>query len=397
MKRKHAYKFAQHGGTARCIAFAALRIMISFVMFALFCGSTVAAFALDSSRLQFAAGLTTGYSPTSENQAQLPQSTVKHYDKNFVKNLKAETPFVRCSNRRELPLQSGNQHVLFMYNTLAGNINNVGEGTVGSGIQVSVVSNTSTIGQLADYVNVSDLALATAIDPALENIQKEIAYRLAQSLSIIVRNTADGASAIDASVNIQKPVNSPFGKVDITTAIQSLRGRDVMPFDLGRNKFCGVIHSFVVGDATNDNSNNSITDILKHTVEGQMKLQELPQGMDGEEIMVLDWAGAAFYESSLVTKTTNYLGSGLTALRTYVFGENGVISISLGKKEGSTAIGDGDWRNLQTWIKKADEPTAADPSRVIGGWTSYNVKFTAALTPDTTMRNRTVDSVSAIS
>lgn len=389
-------KFAEHGGTSRCIAFAILRMILSVVLFACFCGTTLYAFAAESTSLHFANGMASGYSPSSESTANLPQSTVKHYDKNFVKNLKAETPFLRCANRRELPEQAGNQHVLFLYQPLGGNTSQVGEGTVGSGITVTVLSNTSTIGQYADYVNVSDLAMATAIDPALENIQKEMAYRLGQTLSIIVRNTADGASAIDASVNLQKPANSPFGKTDITTNVQSLRGRNVLPFDLERNKFCGVIHSFVIGDAMNDNSNNSITDILKHTVEGQMKLMELPQGMDGEEVQVLEWGGVSFYESTLVTQTSNYLGSGQTALRTYIFGENGVIAISLGKKEQSM-IGDGDWRNLEIWIKKADEPTVADPARVIGGWTSYNAKFTATTAPDVTMRNRTIDSVSLIS
>ena len=32
------------------------------------------------------------------------------YDKRFRENLKANTPFVRCSQRLDLPMKSGNQY-----------------------------------------------------------------------------------------------------------------------------------------------------------------------------------------------------------------------------------------------------------------------------------------------
>jgi hypothetical protein len=56
-----------------------------------------------------------GYPSASNTTSNLPQSTVKFYDKNFIENLKAETPFVRCAERRDLPVNSGNQLVLFEY------------------------------------------------------------------------------------------------------------------------------------------------------------------------------------------------------------------------------------------------------------------------------------------
>jgi hypothetical protein len=335
-----------------------------------------------------------GYNPTSVQQSNLPQSTVVHHDKEFVANLKPNTPFVRCTNRRELPLNSGNQHRLYLYQKYGANAVQQAEGTVGSGLGVTVLNTTATIGQYADYVNISDLALQTAIDPALDNIAKELALRLALTLNQIVRTTADGASTIDSSVNFQVPAAAAFGRTTITTNAQSLLGRDVQPFDKGRNRLCGVIHPFIVGDALNDNTNNSVVDILKHTVEGQMKLEELPTH-DGEEVQVLDWGGVSFYQSTFVTSTANYLSSGKTALRTYIFGENGVITISLGAKE-NAQIGEGDWRNLKVFIRKVDEPSPSDPEGVIGGWTSYNVKFVATTPPDTTMRLRTVDSVNVV-
>jgi len=396
-------KFAQHGGQARVLAIVAARLALSARRTMLYTYAilvALASFVFFGPFQTLAAGQTVanqfgiGVSPAGMNTSNLPQSQVIHYDKNFIKNLKANTPFVRCCERRELPEMSGNQHRLYMYQALGANISQVGEGVVGSPITVSVLNTTATIGQYADYVNISDLARMTAIDPALENIQKELAYRLGLSLSTLARNVADGASVIDSSVNANsKAFNVPFGKNDVTTNVQSLAGRNVMPFDKG--KFCGIIHPFIVGDTLNDNTNNSLSDILKHTIEGQMKLEELPSP-DADEVQVMDWAGATFYQSTIVTQTSNYQSSGKTALRTYLFGEDGLIAISLGKKE-QAQIGDGDWRNLKLWMYKSDEPSPSDPSRVIGGWTSYNVKFVVTLPPDVTMRLRYIDAVSNVS
>jgi hypothetical protein len=396
MKRKSMRKFAEHGGQARVLAvafaFYVLRPLLA-VLIAL--GSVITLPLQDFAYAQsFGNVMNIGASPTSINTSNLPQSQVIHYDKNFVKNLKANTCFVRLCARRELPEMSGNQHQLFMYQPLTGNTNQTAEGTVGSGIVVQVVNNTARIGQYADYVNMSDLSMQTAIDPALENIQRELAYRLGLSLSQIVRGTADGASAIDASVSGNSlAFNVPFTKSTITSAVQSLVGRNVQPF--AANHMTGAIHPFVVGDAINDASNNSLVDMLKRSAEGMEKLSELP-APDGDNVSVLEWGGVRFHQTTIVTQTANYQGSGKTALRTYIVGEDALIAISLGAKQGAM-VGDGDHRNLKLWMYRAGDPSVGDPSRVIGGWTSYNAKFVVTLPPDTTMRLRTIDSVSNIS
>lgn len=333
-----------------------------------------------------------GFSPASTNSSNLPQSQVVFHDKKFVKNLKAKTPYLRGCERKPMPKNSGNQLRLYMYQTFAANVTQTSEGAVGSGITPSVLTTTATIGQYADYVNVSDFALETSIDDSLENIQKELAYRLGLTLSTIVKNTADGANAIDSSVLVQKPANVPFSRTDITNQVQSLLNRNVQVFDKGRNCMAGFISPCFVGDTINDVSNNSLTDVLKHTVEGQMKLKELP---GDEEVQVLEWGGVCWYSTTLVTQTANYKGSGSTALRAYIFGEDGIFAISLGDSEG--AIDDGDYRNLKLYMFRAEKPTVSDPSRVIGGWTSYNVKFTVSLPPDLTQRIRCIDAVSLIS
>lgn len=337
-----------------------------------------------------------GISPASTLISNLPQAQATHYDKDFIENLKANTPFIRCTERRELPAQSGNQHRLYMYQTFGANIQQQAEGTVGSGITPSVNTSSAIIGQYADYCNVSDIALETAIDPALENLEREVAYRLALSLSTLVRNTADGSSSIDATVNSLSAANAStfLSNTVITAAGQHLLGRNVKPFDQGTGDFCGIIHPFPVGDVVNDPTNNSLVDIYKRTTEGLDKLNELPSGEDN--VPVLDFRGFKFYQSSIVTQTANYKSSTSTAYRTYVFGHQGVITISLGVKE-NAQMGEGDWHNMKIWMMKADTPTLPDPSRVIGGWVSYNVKFVPTLPPDTTMRLAYFDFCSQIS
>lgn len=335
----------------------------------------------------------TGYSPSSNNTSNLPQSQAIFYEKTFIDNLKAETPFIKCSKRMEMPENSGNTLSLFMYQTLGANIAQAAEGVVGSGITIQVLNNLSKIGNFADYLNYSKFSLQLAIDPALENGAKELGYRLARTLSNLVRFTADGMNAVDASVNVQNAFNVPFAKNNITSAIASLGGRNVKPFAGGRYR--GVIHNFCVGDTLNDTTNNSLTDVLKHTIEGQMKLEELPTGEDSAQ--VIEWAGCSFFPSTEVTITPNYLAhAGVNAFRTYIFGENGVLTVSLGKKEGAQ-VGDGDWRNLKMYTKKYDEVSVSDAAGMIGGSTAYNVNFVPTVVPDTTGRLRTIDAPSNIS
>ncbi len=337
-----------------------------------------------------------GYSPASNQVATLSTAQVIFYDKAFVKNLKLNAFYLRCMTRRILPANSGNQLELFMYKTLGPNTTQAAEGTVGNGITISTVNNTSTIGQIADYLNYSDLVLGTTIDPALTNGQKELAYRLAVSLSTMGQRASDAMIAIDPSVNVQNAFNQPFTKPNITSAIASMQGRNIQPFSEGR--FQGIIHPFAVGDAINDVSYGGATDILKRSAEGMGKLMELPGSPEGDNVPVLEWGGVNFFQSTLVTQLPNYKGNaGVTALRTYIYGEDALISISLGDSEWKGTEPGDDWRNLQCWVNKYTDPSVSDPSRMIGGSAAYNAKWTVTPPPDTTGRMRLIDAPTNIS
>lgn len=339
-----------------------------------------------------------GYNPASTTSNALPQATVTFYDKKFVENVKLWTLFLRCSERRPLPMNSGNKLELFMYQPLAANTAQISEGTVGSGITPTVLTNTTTIGQFGDYISLSNYALNTALDDALGNLREEIAYRAALSLNTVHRNVVDTGATIDSSVSsLSKAFNSTLAKTDFVNAVQSLQGRAVQPFDVAANRFCALIHPFQVGDALNDTSAGGITDIAKYgAVRGTADRDALYE-LAGEEPAALDVAGIRAYSCQMVTQTTNYLAhSGVTAYRSYYFGQNATFGISLGAKEGAK-IGDGEWRNISTELVKSPATSAADPVGVIGGWTSYNLFYAASLGPDTTLRYRYIDAPTNIS
>jgi len=259
-----------------------------------------------------------------------------------------------------------------MYVPLAAVTTPTTEGTVGSSLSINVLTNTATIGEYADYANFSSLSLATAIDATVENVAKEMSYRLGESLSALVRATADGASSIDASVLVELAASSTssftaLSLSQIRNSVQSMAGRAIRPFDEASKAFVGVIHPFALGDVLADNSNDSPIDILKHTPAGQARMDELVS-VDLTEVIELPSTGVHFFQSNLVTKTSNYSGvTGLTALRTYIFGKDGIFAINLGA-QGDTTYGDGEWRNIKCNIVQNAEPTVADPEGLIPGY-----------------------------
>ena len=137
---------------------------------------------------------------------------------------------------------------------------------------------------------------------------------------------------------------------------------------------------FALGDVLADNSNDSPIDILKHTAQGQMTMDTLPStDLDSSDGAVeLPSSGVRFYQTNLVTQTSNYQGqTGLTALRTYIFGQDGIFSIKLGANN-DTTFGDGDWQNIKCNIVQNAAPTVADPEGLIPGWTSLTTRVTAS-------------------
>jgi N4-gp56 family major capsid protein len=333
-----------------------------------------------------------GASPTGMNLGNSPQaSSVIHYNNKFTKNLKANTPAQRVCSRREMPAQAGVKYRDFMYQTLAANTTATAEGTVGSSITVATSYTDYTLGQWSDYINFSDLVLLTTIDPMVENVERELAYRLGRTIQKLTIAQLDFSRTVDAKVGEQDAPNAAtsMSKNTAVEAAGSLHGLNVNPLE-GGHWGC-LIHPWFTTDLMVNGETNGYTDILKRTPEGQMALKELPSP-GGEEATVLQYSGINFFETTELTVTANFKGSGAAAVRTYVVGEDGLIAVRI-ERPGKTSIGDGRHQNLKLWRGRYAAGSAFDPANVIGGGCSYNVVGTWGLPPDTTMRVRAYDFV----
>jgi len=83
--------------------------------------------------------------------------------------------------------------------------------------------------------------------------------------------------------------------------------------------------------------------------------------VDLTEMIEIPSSGVHFFQTNLVTQTSTYKGvANLTALRTYIFGRDGIFSIKLGA-QGDTGFGDGEWSNIKPNIVQNAPMTVADP------------------------------------
>ncbi len=317
------------------------------------------------------------YSPASIlTSGALPNLVAIYYERQAIPNLKAQTPFLSMTKQKPLPMHSGNQIQFFTYALLAGNTNQAAEGTVGSPIAESSTKIVATIGQYADFINSSDLAMDVAIDDPslLQNLSTELNYRLALTLNSLVQLTSDAATGVDSSVNIQLANGSYLTANNIRTGCQQLAGVNARPLTKD-GYFGGIIHPNVVHDVFNDTSFNGITDIMKRNPETASKLFA-PLANDD----TFEFAGVRFKQTTTAPSVTI---SSNTYYNTYLYADDALFSVFLGKNPESGE------KNYRLMVQEAPaQGSVSDPARQIGGWVSYNVRYTNTLRPGSTMTIR---------
>lgn len=390
--RKSEYRVIEFMGK---VQFYAVSIILLVCQVLLALGSIIAApFAIMGSAQAQSFVFNDGISPTSMQSGNTPQAALTvRYNRNFIENLKAKTNKLRLCTRFPMPLNAGQVFRDFMIQPITANTTEVSEGTVGSGITVSINYQDILLGQWADFLNVSDKAFVTSISNDLMNYEREMAYRLALSVDDLVMAFFDYLRTLDSKTGNQDVATGNFQltKQQIEQAPFSLLGQNVPTMDGGY--FCGSIHPFFLGDLLAlDNSNNSIVDIMKHTPEGQMKLQELPDGPDGDSAKIVEMFGCRWLPSTNQTQTAAFQGSAQVAVRTYLAGKDAVIAVKLDRPD-RTNIDDGQAKNMNLWRGEYKMGNQADPAGVIGAGTSYNFIGGFGLPPDTTSRARNFDAV----
>jgi len=341
--------------------------------------------------------LNDGFSPTSMVSGNTPQAALTtHYNKNFIENLKARTVHLRLCTRFPMPAHAGQIFRNFLIQPLTANTTQTTEGTVGQGISVAINYQDYQLGQWADFLNISDKAFITSISDDLVNYEREMAYRLALTIDDLVMAYFDYLRTLDSKTANQDVLtgNYQLTKQQIEQVPFSMEGQNILPMDLGY--YCGKIHPFFIGDLLAlDNSNNSVVDILKHTPEGLMKLEELPNGPDGDEVKYIELCGARWMRSTNCTTSTTSpvaVASGLTSVRTYIAGKDAMVAIKLDRPD-RTQIDDGHYKNMKLWRGEYKPGNVADPAGVVGAGTSYNAILAFGVPPDTTSRARCFDAI----
>jgi hypothetical protein len=315
------------------------------------------------------------YSPASIlTSGALPNLVAIHYEREAIPNLKANTPFMGMTKQKPLPLKSGQTIQFYTYSLLGANTTQSAEGTVGSPITESGSSIQATIGQYSDFINTSDLSMDVAIDDPglLQNLSNELNYRLALTLNSLVQLTSDAATAVDSLAN------------NVRSAAQSLAAVNARPFMADGSNY-GVIHPTVTRDVLNDTTPNGLTDILKRGGDADRTKLIGPLGNDE----VIEFAGVKFRQT---TTAPSVVINGSTFYNTYIGAEDAIFSVWLGKNP------NGGEKNYKLMIQEAPaQGSVSDPGRLIGGWVSYNVRYTVTLRPGSTMALRRLQSQTSAS
>lgn len=303
------------------------------------------------------------------------------YDKVAVENLKAHLPFQAATERRTLPKRSGKTIQIFGYQVLTANTTPGTEGTVGTGIAPTTVTNSTALSQYFDFMSFSDLLIETAIDPIVENSAGEMGYRAALTVNSLTASAFEAAVA--GGVNIPLADNEFFTAAIARQAVMSLRGQNARPKADGM--FYGIIHPFVSYDLLNDNTAGGVIDIMKHVQSG---VNELMRGVQGYR--VIDIGGVRYIETTTVPTYANYPSTGKTGYATYVVGKDAIFSVSLG----ATQVPN---ENNFRLITRNWEPSVADPSGVVGASVAYNFKYAVLARPNAVPTFRRVQSEASIS
>lgn len=332
-------------------------------------------------------------SQASNSVATMLQAQATEFDKNFVDNLKGQTPQLKCFEIRRQSEHSGVNRVLYEYSVLGPNTQQVADGTIGTPIQVPVISTSLQLGEFNDFATVSAFGQFAAIDDATMNTGTELAFRAAESINLLGQNVADAIANIDSSVLNQITSGTALDLGTFRASKQELVGRSISSVRGG--KYCSVMHPFVAGDLQNGQTiNNSVVDFWKYTEGGQDKFDEFG-GSEQDENFELPGTGIVVYQSPYVTQTAN-LHASSTGYRTYIYGHQAVIAV-FGMVPGDTNVESSNYRTIKVNLVRNLEPTSYDPTATIGNLASYRFHVGFTTPPDNIGRARLIDSCSALS
>ena len=313
------------------------------------------------------AGVTT-LSPTIKHQQQV------WYDSVAVENFKANTPYYGICNLRPLAQRSGRTIQLFGYVPFGPSNAKASEGLTGPSLPLNSVTNAIFLDQFVDYISYSDVAVATFIDPAVQNGAKELAYRGALTVNQVIIAAVDAAVSIDTRVPIDLADNEFLNASTIRRCEFSLDGINAMRRAGGM--YVGIGSPLAFYDAIQDNTAGSISDVMKRS-EGGIEL--LQSGSKGS-YTVVDWAGIRLVRTTTAPTYSNFPSSGKTGYGTHVFGDEAFFASTLANGKLGQLPKD---KNFTVTTSYFTEATPDNAALQVAAAVSYNFLFGVTSRPNT--------------
>lgn len=291
---------------------------------------------------------------TSAGLAHLQQ--VLHRKKALSRLMK-KFVFRSACMKDSLEQNSGRTVQWFRYNNLAADVTSATEGTVGTGESVSSRVVQATVSQYANFITVSDLLVATAIDPVVRNFAELLGYEAGLTLDTMVRNVIDSEAT-----NTNQTALATYARVnDFRKARHSLQADDVLPFEGGN--FKAFISPYASYDLVADPAAAGLADIVKYNT--NVNSSALVTYEDRGKIATV--AGCDIIETTNVYEGTS--GSNNT-YRAYIFGEGAIGTVDLSGMAPSDITNPAKERfNIRTI---QGTPDIANPEGLIGAAVSYN-------------------------
>lgn len=231
--------------------------------------------------------------------------------------------------------------------------------------------------QYSDFITISTLLKATAIDDIMVNAAKELGYRASISLDTLARNEFDANSS--ASVNM---LGTSFVAADIMNCEARLRAVNVKPKDDGN--MMGIIHPYITYDLMADPTAGGFIDLSKYYAQSGLSDPASSYPLSGEVGKV---RGCRLVESTNVTTAGSAPN---VTYRVYIIGKGAVGNVALDGLGGQQVV-DPSQQNFKIRVIDNSAGSIADPEGNIAGAVSYFFVNVFKTLDSTNLRYRYVD------
>jgi N4-gp56 family major capsid protein len=317
------------------------------------------------------------YTPASNttNTATLAHLATVYYKTRALDQLKQMFMFLEGTEPDDIPQRVGKTVQWFRYTLFGANTTPAAEGVIGTGLPLTSTTISGTVSEYADFITLSKMLSATAIDNIKANAAEQLGYRGGLTVDTITRNEFDSNAA---SVQVAT-LGATLGSVDFRRAVTTLQASNVRP-KTDDGSYIGIIHPYALFDLKSDNDAGGFIDAMKYAN---------PDGLLNGE--------AGSIESTRLLRSTN-VGTTGTAPQakyyTYVIGKGAVGAVDLAGL-GPSKVTDPTKEKFAINIIDG-KPQIADPTGTIGAAVSYWFAYLVKTLDSTTFRYKIILADSSI-